>query len=1074
MLLAICLQASDLLVSEVMSNPQGSEYENEFIEVYNASNHVIHINGWVLSDGNGVDTIAEWVGPTGIGAGKFGLILDPGYNFTEGPYAEYLNDSLAIFTISTDASLGSGGLANSAESVVIYDPDSLNVTSMHWITATDNGYSWERSQMDGADSTAIWRQSLVLNGTPGTQNSVTPPAQNIALGSLLLETAQLGLPLELIARVLNSGTESIQTFQLHVYEDQDQNDFQDASDWTKTYTFYNNIEPEAFLDVSLTLPVLLSGVHLYTVRAMLIGDQNPLDDLGSIQCSGAYPDEALTVNEIMYSPDPDQGGEWIEVWNHLNEPLSLQQWSLSDANETRRIICDSLLWIPSDALFILASSSAVIEYFSLSSAAVVILDSWPTLNASSDSVRLFDAAGHQVTSSYYRGSWGETGRSLERRHPTLLPQSSDNWQPSLDPDGASPLRENTRQLHGIELRIEEIRQGWNDLIGPTTTEMLITFSNQGLNTITDLHFQAGSPLDWSGDLQSFQVDSMELSYPDVPAGVSSQSLLILFDDSLLVDTSFTMILGFPPEQIAFNEIHYLPTEEQTEFIELVNVSDQIINFEAWSLMDKSGTLGSIPEVVWIDPNGYFLLCQDSSRLRDWCPPDVQIIELEPWPSLNNTNDSLFLMDPLQTRHLAQAYDTDQGGALGISLERRALWKDPDLADNWASSVDPSGISPGRVNSVVLPLENLILAGIEIPDSLTFVDQPFLLTGRVLNSGLSVVDHVTLQVSMFQEHQELSQTTHSLYQIAPEESLSFDVELTSPVCGWVTIQVEFIDIHDGNQEDDHLSAVVYVGCTSPPLVISEIMAIPATDEAEWLELYNRSSHSLDLKGWQISDESSSPLLIADSSFTLQPNAYLLLANSTGSIPPGVEQERVMILGLPTFNNTSDGCRLWDPQGQLMDAMFYGTLIQPISGRSLERIRLTGPGELESNWGLCINSEGSTAGRMNSLNLIQLPDQLSVQLSPNPFSPDGDGFDDELIICYELPFEQGSMTIWIFDMAGRRIAEPVQAQAVSHRGELRWDGLLNYGGTAMKGLYIIKLLVDDFHGKVWSELQKIYIN
>ena len=39
---------------------------NEFVEIYNASTRVIQINGWTLSDGNGVDTISHLSGPIGI------------------------------------------------------------------------------------------------------------------------------------------------------------------------------------------------------------------------------------------------------------------------------------------------------------------------------------------------------------------------------------------------------------------------------------------------------------------------------------------------------------------------------------------------------------------------------------------------------------------------------------------------------------------------------------------------------------------------------------------------------------------------------------------------------------------------------------------------------------------------------------------------------------------------------------------------------------------------------------------------------------------------------------------------
>ena len=81
-LLAICIQASDIRISEVMSNPQGSEYENEFIEIFNATDGVMQINGWILSDGNGEDSISHLSGPIGIQPAHYALIMDPGYNYS--------------------------------------------------------------------------------------------------------------------------------------------------------------------------------------------------------------------------------------------------------------------------------------------------------------------------------------------------------------------------------------------------------------------------------------------------------------------------------------------------------------------------------------------------------------------------------------------------------------------------------------------------------------------------------------------------------------------------------------------------------------------------------------------------------------------------------------------------------------------------------------------------------------------------------------------------------------------------------------------------------------------------------
>ena len=1070
MLLAVCLQASDIRISEVMSNPQGSEYENEFIEVYNAGELPLEITGWILSDGVGIDTLASWSGPKHISPGQFGLILDPGYVFEQGPYTDIIPDSIPIYTISTDASFGSGGLANAAEQVIIRHPDSLTGSSMSWSSASENGYSWERLQMAGDDATAQWAQSLLLNGTPGFRNSVSPPELNLSLAGLQVKFAEMNRPILLMARVLNSGNTVIESFQIHVYQDQDQNGFQNASEWVKTYSFFDLVTPENFVDLPLTLPLLNPGVHVFEARLLLDGDQNPLDDTSRIQLSGAYPPDALCINEIMFSPDPEQGGEWIEIWNHSGAPLSLQGWTLADANEARHPLSNNLLWIPTDSLFLLCRDVAVAEYFSLDVNRVLPIPGWPTLNSGSDSIRLFDASGCLNTSAFYRGNWGEAGRSLERRHPTLQPYEQENWQASLHPDGATPLTPNSQRLSPLQLRIEGLRRILNGLVGPAAVDVSVRFSNQGFETLTQLTLVAGSISTWTGQLESFSVDSLTVRFPATPAGISQHDLQIFQDTSLLCDTLFSITLGFPADQLALNEILYLPAEDQVEFLEFVNVGNEAINLQGWVLQDRSGSRGVVQERVIIPTHSYFVLAGDSARMSDWCSPSVPIVELLPWPSLNNTGDSLVLFDPVQTPQLTHSYQAAQGGGTGVSLERLALWRTADRWDNWTGCLDPLGNTAGRENSLLLPENNLCLTELALKDSLLTTGGPLGLTLTLLNDGDSTVASARIQLYLYQESQLISEYEEWIYEILPDESISVELNATVPECGWVDILALLTAFGDGNPDDDQVNLKTYIGCDLSPLVISEILPIPETDNSEWIELYNRSDRSVDLQGWQITDNGSAGAVLSDSSFLLAASSYLVLS-SDGTIQASGGTS--LVVDLPSLNNSADGLQLQDPQSRPMDLMSYDLASGLVPGRSLERIRLDGTGNSSNNWGICIAGEGSTPGYENSLNLTVLAETLTLDLAPNPFSPDGDGIEDALLINYELPFEQGFATLWMFDMAGRRIAEPVPLQAVGHRGQFSWDGQASYGGTAVTGLYILKLMVDDLNGKVWTELRKVYL-
>ncbi|MCF6239247.1 MAG: lamin tail domain-containing protein, partial [Candidatus Marinimicrobia bacterium] len=558
-LLAICMQASDIRISEVMSNPQGSEYENEFIEIYNPSDHVIYINGWILSDGNGIDTLTHLSGPLGILPINYGLILDPGYSFELGPYLDLIPDSTPIYTLATDASFGSGGLANSGESVIIYNPDTSEFSQMSWSSASDNGFSWERVSLDTPDSLAVWQQALVENGTPGFRNSVSRPQRNLSLNTIEVTRATAGESIEVRVTVHNSGEQSIPGFNLSVYRDENQNEIYDDGEWELSLDQSIPLESDQVFDLTVVLFIMEPGIHQIEMTVSAEGDENASDDTLRFEVLGAYPPDIVSITEIMSSPALEQGGEWIEIQNLSGNSVSLQGWTLSDANQTRHKLVDSLLQIEVNGFITLCAQPEAREYFSLIPEQALVLNSWPTLNSASDSIRLFDATGQLVARAFYRGSWGSPAISLERRHPSLFPLAEWNWAASEQPDGGTPSMINTQQLESVAIQIETITAAGANLIGPASVPITLWFRNVGLDPLQSLQIETHTTAEWQGLLTSFQTDSMIISSHILAAGISTVSVNIYHEQVLLADTALGVILGFPPKQLALNEIHYLPS-----------------------------------------------------------------------------------------------------------------------------------------------------------------------------------------------------------------------------------------------------------------------------------------------------------------------------------------------------------------------------------------------------------------------------------------------------------------------------------------------------------------------------------
>ena len=129
---------------------------------------------------------------------------------------------------------------------------------------------------------------------------------------------------------------------------------------------------------------------------------------------------------------------------------------------------------------------------------------------------------------------------------------------------------------------------------------------------------------------------------------------------------------------------------------------------------------------------------------------------------------------------------------------------------------------------------------------------------------------------------------------------------------------------------------------------------------------------------------------------------------------------------------------------------------------------------NRWGVAVNAEAMTPGIENSLHFDELPQTGAIAFEANPFSPNGDGVDDELLIKYKLPYEQGIIKLQIFDMAGRIIATPYWNVHFPQEGLLKWNGKRNDGSNARIGIYIVKFTAKDpASGKVWEKVKTVVL-
>jgi hypothetical protein len=178
---------------------------------------------------------------------------------------------------------------------------------------------------------------------------------------------------------------------------------------------------------------------------------------------------------------------------------------------------------------------------------------------------------------------------------------------------------------------------------------------------------------------------------------------------------------------------------------------------------------------------------------------------------------------------------------------------------------------------------------------------------------------------------------------------------------------------------------------------------------------------------------------------------------------------------SLSNSGDVLILKDIFGNTIDSVSYNPNwhnpeIDDSKGRSLERINPSLNSNDGRNWSTSVNSLGGTPLKQNSIFTRKLPSQSKIEIVPNPFSPDNDGFEDYTIISYELPLETSQIRIRIFDSIGRLVRTLADNEPSSSKGSIIFDGLDDNKQPLRIGIYIVLIEAVNQQNGVIEQIKK----
>jgi hypothetical protein len=521
-----------------------------------------------------------------------------------------------------------------------------------------------------------------------------------------------------------------------------------------------------------------------------------------------------------------------------------------------------------------------------------------------------------------------------------------------------------------------------------------------------------------------------------------------------------------------NEIMYAPSSPEPEWIELLNRGTEPVNLKKWQVSDATATRHFLPagDIV-LAPGGFLLLTKDSALLCDARGVmSGSVIGVPGFPSLNNNGDAVVLFDAEGRMADSLVYRPEWGGGEGgRSLERRDADALSSASDNWGTCTLSAGATPGQPNSIVRCLYDLSIAAVFPPwrnsDTVLATVRNI---GKLPAGGYAVLVYDDADRDSIAQPGELVGRSDPQTILPPGDSvhLPYRISLSSGSHQLILV-VQFPA--DQRSADNQVFCMAIRPFTRGVLLVNEIMAEPDSGRSEYLELVNVSDGDVDLEGWTVTDLAgrAGEVLISASARLIHPREFLVLVMDPALFSefPALKNVDPRLVLLPhrgrlALNNDGDVVALHDPLGVTVDSVLYSVswhnpdLSDP-AGRSLERISADVPTNDSRNWGTCVDPSGGTPGMRNSIGVGLPPAASRLSCAPNPFSPDGDGFDDVTVIHYEMPLKTSIINVKIFDIRGRLIRRLASNEPGGLAGNIIWDGRDETGGIARIGIYLVLL-------------------
>ncbi len=512
--------------------------------------------------------------------------------------------------------------------------------------------------------------------------------------------------------------------------------------------------------------------------------------------------------------------------------------------------------------------------------------------------------------------------------------------------------------------------------------------------------------------------------------------------------------------ILIHEIMVDPTPSQglpeVEYIELLNNTGKTFSLDGYTLMNGDRSFHFSKRLLF--PHSYLLLGDKQAILA--LKNDGDVYGVENWIAINNSSGTLSLLDSHRKIIHEVAYDQGWYGdpkkaSGGHSLEMVDVNDRCAGEHNWRGSMAKLGGTPGKPNSwpqqVLMPIH---ITDFDFPQSnaLRFSLNRIIDSGSLTPENLFIVPPLSIKNLVTRESN-------------PSWTIVFDQEPIDEVTYRLSILPPLVDCSGSLWAD---TVTLFFGKPKQPkpgdIIFNELLFNPTSVHGDYIEIYNRTGSYLNLNRVNFKKN------LADQGISLAvdkivPFGYLCFSEEGRALAanyPVSNSKNLVRQDIPALPDDEGIIYLVDEaSGSLLDYQFYhhswhNKLIDNVEGIALERISTADTAHHAKNWtsASAVVRFGTPGAKNSQVSEDQADFDGFLQINNTIFSPNGDGYEDNLELTMH-PNQPGyTVQVWLYNEYGTLIQTLIPQTALGlDYNHFVWDGTKMNGQVASMGRYII---------------------